>query len=335
MFRVDKDITIQHWQYGESEPRVLSSAGYNIINSEDWWGYTSLKSDHTPILPAPYPQFFNTTRTLNFGNIPGLQWTPNWVNPFNTTEEWQIPRKSKKLKGAIIASWNDSGPDATTQLEAFYAIRDGIPVVAARMWGGNRGPTLETESLEHTAEILKRAAPGQNLDRVLPVKWDGLVLEWKPHPRKKGVVGRGSKGLNHTLEIEYTGLFKMKGPDTTLTLTANGELEYNADGFIYPLRHVDEAAGYDPAHPGRIWRNDTSSSHEPVRVPMRGELLLRTDKIGGTRVWDGRGRFMGRFEVFIYGGRNTVFSWQQMAFAAPLDKVKGAVKRLNVWDGLR
>jgi hexosaminidase len=33
--------------------------------------------------------------------------------------------------------------------------------------------------------------------------------------------------------------------------------------------------------------------------------------------------YVGRFEVFVFGGRNTLFSWSQMAFVAPLEGVGG------------
>lgn len=50
--------------------------------------------------------------------------------------------------------------------------------------------------------------------------------------------------------------------------------------------------------------------------------------MNGTRVWVD-GKFAGRFEVFVYGGRNTLFSWSQMAMVAPLERVQGGI------DGLR
>lgn len=46
------------------------------------------------------------------------------------------------------------------------------------------------------------------------------------------------------------------------------------------------------------------------------------------------GIFAGRFEVFVFGGRNTVFSWSQMAFVAPLDVVEGGLQRLELKDGI-
>ncbi|KAI5843263.1 putative beta-N-hexosaminidase [Tricharina praecox] len=328
---VSKDIVIQHWQYGESDPVLLEQQGYDVINSEDWWGYVSIKNDHTPILPRPYPQHFDTDRTLNFAGVEGWQWEPRLVNPFNTSEEWQIPQGSKRLRGATMASWNDNGPDASTQLEAYYAWREGMPVVGARAWSGSRGPLLDTSTLAESVARLATAAPGQNLDRripALPVSWNGTT---------PAVIGLGSKGMNYTLTISYTAPFTLSSlPDANLTLLPSGELHFIADGTHYPLRSTSSSAGYDAGHPGRIWSNDTSSSHEAVLLPSRGTVVIRTDEIGGSRVWAGGEdeEFLGRFEAFVYGGRNTVTSWSQMAFVAPMYEATGDVVEATISEGV-
>ncbi|KAL5119592.1 hypothetical protein ACEQ8H_002438 [Pleosporales sp. CAS-2024a] len=149
---ISKDIVVQHWQYGQSDPVQLQNDGYHMINSEDWWAYMSLKNDHSPILPAPYPQFYNNTRTMNFANVPGWQWNPALYNAVNTTE--QLQPSASGNKGAILAAWNDNGPDATTQLEAYYAIRDGIPVMAARAWSGSRGVNISAKELTSSIALL-------------------------------------------------------------------------------------------------------------------------------------------------------------------------------------
>jgi hexosaminidase len=142
---ISKDIIIQHWQYGQSDPVELQKDGYDVVNSEDWWAYMSLKNDHMPILPAPYPQFYNVMRTMNFANVLGWQWEPSLYNPVNTTE--QLAPNASGNKGAVLAAWNDNGPDATTQLEAYYAMREGIPIMAARSWAGARGVRVNEEEL--------------------------------------------------------------------------------------------------------------------------------------------------------------------------------------------
>ncbi|KAJ5657057.1 hypothetical protein N7507_009007 [Penicillium longicatenatum] len=321
---IDNNITIQHWQYGQSDPVALAQDGHQIINSEDWWAYLSLKNNHVPITPAPYPQFFNNNRVLNFGGVEGWQWTPELFNPVNTSEQ---PAKNA-VRGAILAAWNDNGPDATTQLEAYYAIRNGIPVVASRAWSGNRGPLLESSTLDESISLLTSNAVSQNLDRQMVRGGKGrprVLFSWsKPnHHAQQHQIGLGSKGMNYTLELDANGPFSLHSDDATLSFSAHGELVFSADGWPYPLRSVAETDGFDPAEPGRIWANGTESSHHVVTVPQRAQITIATNQFEGSRVWI-NGRFAGRFEVFVYGGKNQVTSWSQMAFVAPLDYVRGS-----------
>jgi hexosaminidase len=149
---ISKDIIVQHWQYGQSDPVQLQNDGYDVINSEDWWAYMSLKNDHSPILPAPYPQFYNVTRTMNFADVPAWQWDPALYNPVNTTQ--QLSTTAGGNKGAILAAWSDNGADATTQLEAYYAMREGIPVMAASAWSGARGVHISATDLAASIALL-------------------------------------------------------------------------------------------------------------------------------------------------------------------------------------
>lgn len=151
---ISKDVIIQHWQYGRSDPVQLQNDGYQIINSEDWWAYMSLKNEHTPILPAPYPQFYSVTRTLNFANRPGWQWESSLYYPVNTSQ--QLASDASGNKGAILAAWSDNRPDATTHLEAYYAMREGLPVMAARAWSGRRGVNISADQLTHSIAVLVR-----------------------------------------------------------------------------------------------------------------------------------------------------------------------------------
>jgi hexosaminidase len=332
---ISKDVIIQHWQYGQSDPVSLANDGYSILNSEDRWAYMSLKNDHMPIFPAPYPYLFNNSRVLNFADIAGWQWTPALFNPFNVTEQ---PDKMA-VQGAILAAWNDNGPDATTQLEAFYAMRNGIPIVASRAWTGDRGPRLDESSLSLSANLLTARAVGQNLDRRLTGRTKpgkSSLLRWMSDKQsgERVHLGYGSKGMNYTLELDVAGPFVLSSEDGSLSLSASGTLAFTSDGWEYPLRSVAEEAGFDPGYPGRIWTNDTSSTHEPIKVPLQGQITIRTDVIGGSRVWVD-GKFVGRFEVFVFGGRNQLFSWSQMAFVAPLEWIQGGLQRLRVgeYDG--
>ena len=139
----------------------------------------------------------------------------------------------------------------------------------------------------------------------------------------------------YTLQLDVTGPFSLQSSDATLTLSSEGELIFVSDGWPYPLRSVAEADGFDQDQPGRIWANKTTSSHEVVTIPHKSQITISTNEIYGSRVWVD-GAFVGRFEVFIYGGKNQVFSWGQMAFVAPLDVLEGSgLEHLAVFQGSR
>lgn len=332
---ISKDILIQHWQYGQSDPIELVGDGYDIINSEDWWAYMSLKSDHMPILPAKYPQFFNESRVLNFANVQGWQWNPSDFNPVNKT--MQLSSDESHNRGAILAAWNDNGPDASTQLETYYAIRRGVAVVGAKAWTGSRGVNITAETASESIDFFSPLIPGENLDRDIPSNGSGSLVSWSRQSTDDDAVslGYGSKGMNYTLTLSASGPFTLSGPDNTLSLDGEGNLVFTSDGWPYPLRSVSEpdALELDPGHPGRIWLNVSSSTHEVLRVETPIMITVATDVLGGSRVWL-NGSFAGRFEVFVFGGRNTQFSWNQMAFVAPLETVRGGLESLNLEENV-
>ncbi|KAG9258929.1 glycoside hydrolase superfamily [Emericellopsis atlantica] len=321
---IDTDIIVQHWQLGQSDPLDLIQKGHDVINSNDWWAYMGIKNDHSPIFPATYPQFFNDSRILNFAGEEGWQWTPWDFNQVNATQQMDVGED--RLKGAIMAAWNDNGPDASTKLEMYYAMRVGIALVGARSWSGERGPEVNPETLNPTVDYFSARAPGQNLDRVIKSDGDGPLVNWKRtdgDAEDQAKLGYGSKGMNYTMTLNADGPFVLKSKDNQLSLDGEGNLIWNEDGYIYPLRSVtaDEALVLDPGHPGRIWVNMTST-HDPITVKTPAEIVIRTDVEHGAVAWI-NGTLAGRFEVFVYGGKNTQFSWSQMAFVAPLEDVEG------------
>ncbi|KAL4949261.1 glycoside hydrolase superfamily [Aspergillus filifer] len=342
---IDPAITVQHWQIGQSDPLDMISQGYQVINSNDWWAYMGIKNDHTPIYPATYPQFFNESRILNFAGVPGWQWTPADWNQVNVTQ--QLPENSPSNRGAILAAWNDNGPDASIKLEMYYAMRRGIPLVAARAWSGVRGPEVQPGSISNSIDFFSPRVPSQNLDRVIttiPGRKNGSALFSWTRPATSGstdsnrtILGKGSKGMNYTLTLSVMGPFTLSSTDNSLSLTEDGSLFFNEDGYVYPLRSVTpgDALELDPGHPGRIWVNETGSTHEPVSINFDAinseknaeenqpvTITISTDVEHGAVVWVD-GVLVGRFEVFVFGGRNLEFSWSQMAFVAPLQEIFG------------
>jgi hexosaminidase len=152
---------------------------------------------------------------------------------------------------------------------------------------------------------------------------------------------KGSYGPPYTLMMNVSAPFKLSGPDTTLSLasisandTTSMALTFTtADNFPYPLRSTSLSDGLDPGHPGRIWTNQSSSTHDVVAFKVPANLRIESDVVNGTRVWVNE-KFAGRFEVFVYGGRNTLFSWSHMALVAPLEMVDGGVDGLRLEAGV-
>jgi hexosaminidase len=191
-------------------------------------------------------------------------------------------------------------------------------------------------------------APGQNLDRRFHSAQVDMkspkLLSWKTSLNNSTApLDFGSYGPPYTLTLEISSPFTLSGPDTSLSLSkssneSSGSIETitftTADGFEYPLRSVSPSDGFDLGHPGRIWTNQSSSSHEPVPITLPTTLRIETDVVNGSRVW-ANDTFVGRFEVFVFGGRNTLFSWSQMALVAPLDSIEGGVTSLLLQAGTR
>ncbi|KAF2621074.1 glycoside hydrolase family 20 protein [Macroventuria anomochaeta] len=136
---IDKSISIQHWTFNETNPMFdLIANGYQVLNSDEMF-YLVGK------IQVVYGITVNLTRVFH-----GL---PNASN--NT------PRDNSALLGRIAALWNDFGPNATTYSEAYYTLRDGLPTLADKQWGGS----LLQNEYESVLPILPANIPGQNLDR--------------------------------------------------------------------------------------------------------------------------------------------------------------------------
>ena len=78
------------------------------------------------------------------------------------------------------ALWNDHGPNASTALEAFYCMRESLPVIAAANWQAASRPNHLTRAQFQAAyPILATNAPGQNLDRRI-LTAGSLVAKYHP-----------------------------------------------------------------------------------------------------------------------------------------------------------
>lgn len=235
------------------------------------------------------------------------------------------------------AVWNDHGPNASTVLEAFYAFKMGLPVIAANSWqSSTRANHLTEEQYFTSFPTLEASAPGQNLDRRVPSKSD-VVLSYELGNQSSGVIKDlsgngydgelvdgviltplGSKGHNYTFLVNAstsstTGTL-LCGPDTSFGYTAYGNgttLAFTSSNFSWPLLNYT--------------------------LPTSGASLWREIMVAGT---ENRtfayvdGEFVGEYEIGVDG--TTVMA--PMSFVAPVQRIGnglGSVAKFVVWDGFK
>ncbi|KAI9057723.1 glycoside hydrolase family 20 protein [Trametes sanguinea] len=333
---VSKNITIQHWDFGDDDPFELIRSGYDVINSDDGFQYIVMKQS------GSFPQQLNQTRLWDGANVDtGGIWDPHVFDRGNASNNPSIT--DPRLKGAIMAVWNDHGPSASTFLEAFYALKQGLPVVASAGWQAASRPN----HLTHDAFLagyppLEAVAPGQNLDRRIPSK-GAVVVEYDlTHPASAQGTGRvedrsgngydaqvadgvlrtplGSKGFNYTLllraKLDGSPGTLLSGPDDSFGLGAapgggltlafsSSNITYLLSNFTLPTAHSKGAAR---------------------------EIILTATENGTSAFVDGA--HAGDFMVSI--DQTSVLA--PMAFVAPVQTVGGRgieVERFILWDGIQ
>ncbi|KIJ38394.1 glycoside hydrolase family 20 protein, partial [Sphaerobolus stellatus SS14] len=227
---VSKDVVIQHWAFSDDDPLNLIEKGYDVINSDDGFQYTVVKS-------GSFPATLNIETLWNgANNAAGGMWYPAIFDKYNASNNPRLDEP--RLQGSIMASWNDLGPAASTPLEVFYEIRNGLPIILAANWQAAPRPMrLTREQFDAGFPALQLVAPGQNLHRLIKSRGP-LIVEYnipKKSPAKikdtsgneyDGTVNNGiittpltSKGHNYTLLVEITtpknpGTF-LSGPDNS------------------------------------------------------------------------------------------------------------------------
>lgn len=159
---IDRNVTIQHWEFFEDNPKYdYIKNGYSVINSDDHFYLVQKYS-------ASYPQQLNKT-LIFYGNPENGPFAPNIFDPNNATNN--PPRGSPYVPGHIAAQWNDYGYNTSTYLEAHYSWRDNLAALADKQWGGS----LTMGQYDAIFEKLQAAAPAQNLDRNVKSKTATVV----------------------------------------------------------------------------------------------------------------------------------------------------------------
>jgi hexosaminidase len=238
-------VSIQHWEFFEDNPYFdYIKNGYDVLNSDDGFYVVGKWS-------GSYPQTLNKTRVF-YGNPAGGAYAPNIFDTNNATNN--PPRNNPSVLGQAAAVWNDYGPNATTVLEAYYSLRDVLPALADKQWGGD----LLEQEYDQIFDQLHAAIPGQNLDRSIKSKSE-LILSYDFKTSSSNVpdlsgnnysgvshgcviknsvlylagncyleTPLGSKGRDYTLSFSVQPLFStpgtlFSGPDSTL-LSGNGSI---------------------------------------------------------------------------------------------------------------
>lgn len=149
---VNTNVSVQHWEFFEDNPYFdFIKHNYSVLNSDDSFYVVAKYS-------GSYPQVLNLTRVF-YGAPDGGPMAPNIFDRSNATNN--PPRDSPYVLGQLPALWNDFGPNSTSVIEAYYALREGLPALGDKQWGGD----LLMEEFESIFEKLQAATPGQNLER--------------------------------------------------------------------------------------------------------------------------------------------------------------------------
>ncbi|KAL7948048.1 glycoside hydrolase superfamily [Trichoderma barbatum] len=161
---VNKDVTIQHWQIGQDNGLFdFIEKGYNILNSNDYF-YLDLKYSYDDV----YPKELDIQRVFH-GAPDGTAFAPNILDNANATNN--PPRNNPNVLGHLAVVWNDWGPNASTYHEAYYMVRNGLPALADKQWGGS----LQEKDYAGLFATLQPAVPGQNLDQRIASKGSTIV----------------------------------------------------------------------------------------------------------------------------------------------------------------
>ncbi|KAI1434857.1 glycoside hydrolase family 20 protein [Xylaria sp. CBS 124048] len=166
------NTSVQHWEFFEDNPLFdYLDNNYSVVNSDDTFYVVNKFS-------GSYPQQVNVTKTFHGDPATNGAWAPNIFDAHNSTNNPE--RSNPFVLGAIAALWNDFGPNATVYSESYYALREGIPALADKQWGGD----LLEEEFDDVFPVLHAAIPAQNLDHAIPSK-TSTILEYNLGAKKR------------------------------------------------------------------------------------------------------------------------------------------------------
>jgi hexosaminidase len=155
-------VSIQQWELNQDDGlHDFVDHGYSVLNSDDYF-YLDLKYSDS------YPPSIDLQRVFS-GAPDGGPYAPNIFDHSNETNN--PSRDNPYVLGQLCVVWNDWGPNASTYNEAYWMIRDGLPALGDKQWGGDL-TLLEYSSI---FSGLQASVPGQNLDRRIPSKTSSIL----------------------------------------------------------------------------------------------------------------------------------------------------------------
>jgi hexosaminidase len=162
---VTTDVVQQQWALYHSNGLFdYIKNGYKIINAYNYFYAVNKYS-------AAYPPPLKAHKAF-VGSPDGSPFAPNILDVKNP--ENNPARDNPHIMGHLISLWNDWGPNGTTVLEGYQAIKDAMPALGDKQWGGD----LTEDEYDQVLETLRKAIPGQNLERRIASKSD-LILHYK------------------------------------------------------------------------------------------------------------------------------------------------------------
>lgn len=162
---VSHNVTMQHWaNYDDNALWDFIKNGYQVVNAYNYFYAVNKWS-------AKYNPPLQVSKAFH-GSPDGSAFSPNIFDVKNASNN--ALRNDPNVHGHLVSLWNDWGPNGTTVLEAFHALRDALPALADKQWGGNL-----TESQYGDVMLpLQAAVPGQNIERKIKSKTE-TILKYK------------------------------------------------------------------------------------------------------------------------------------------------------------
>lgn len=262
---------------------------------------------------------------------------------FDTSNATNNPaRNNSYVLGQVAAIWNDYGPNATSYSETYYALRDALPALGDKQWGGD----LTLSEYFEIFDTLHAGVPGQNLDFNIPSKTN-LILAYDSFNASGGNMimdtsGNGYDGTLHGATIT-NGTVSFSGIDYISTpLTAKGR-NYTLSFSVRPTSH-EPASLF--AYEDRELRTGNGTSNKVMLFAAGNAFALNYTLPVGTWVdveLTGRGNATylrvnrGAEQEFlaILGINGEYHVWAPIAVEAPLQTIgkgfKGQMKNIKLF----